>query len=88
MTLRYAHLSPNYKRSTVELLCNRLETFWSPEGVKEKDETLTEVKNILYNKMLLKRAEVAELADARDLKSYKKPSTSPSFLDGKSLQFI
>jgi len=69
MTLRYSHLSPNFKRSTVELLCNRLETFWRPDGVSEPDEKLTPIKNILYNKQNLIAGRVAELADAQDLKS-------------------
>jgi hypothetical protein len=31
MTRRYTHLSPEYKKSTVELLCNKVENFWDLE---------------------------------------------------------
>ncbi|MEW6557531.1 MAG: tyrosine-type recombinase/integrase [Elusimicrobiota bacterium] len=31
MTLRYSHLSPNFKRSAVEVLCTRMDTIWTPK---------------------------------------------------------
>jgi len=69
MTLRYSHLSPNFQRSTVELLCNRMDTFWTPEGIKASDTKQAETKILLNNKVLSNFAAVAELADAQDLKS-------------------
>jgi len=68
MTLRYSHLSPNYKRSTVELLCNRVDTFWTPRQVEN-----TEKKGIvekLLTDITKNNARVAELVDAQDLKSW------------------
>ena len=51
------------------LLCNRQEAFWGFEGAEGDDESLTNIKNILYNKRNLRSAGVAELADAQDLKT-------------------
>ena len=41
MTLRYSYLSPDFKRSTVELLSTRMDTFWT---LLENRGKLPEVK--------------------------------------------
>ena len=48
MTLRYAHLSPDYKRRAVETLCNKMDTIWTP---RQKREKLT-VESVLSNSHL------------------------------------
>jgi len=37
MVLRYAHLSPNYKREAVEILSSKMDTIWTPSGEEKKD---------------------------------------------------
>jgi len=38
MTLRYSHLSPNHKMQAVETLAGHLDSFWTPEVGKQKQE--------------------------------------------------
>jgi integrase len=33
MTLRYSHLSPDHKKRAVDILGNRMDTFWTPEDI-------------------------------------------------------
>ncbi|MFH1779506.1 MAG: site-specific integrase [Candidatus Omnitrophota bacterium] len=40
MTLRYAHLSPDYKKQAVDILGKRMDTFWTPEAVSGKSQDL------------------------------------------------
>lgn len=42
MTQRYAHLSPDHKRSAVNTLCNKVDTIWTPSK-KEKKLTVDDV---------------------------------------------
>ncbi|MBU4343393.1 MAG: tyrosine-type recombinase/integrase [Candidatus Omnitrophica bacterium] len=35
MTLRYAHLSPHYKRHAVDVLAKRMDTIWTPEAEEQ-----------------------------------------------------
>ncbi|HBU69635.1 MAG TPA: hypothetical protein DEE98_04550 [Elusimicrobia bacterium] len=44
MTRRYTHLSPEYKKSTVELLCNKVDNFWKPEEKAETTPTMMDHK--------------------------------------------
>jgi len=61
MTLRYSHLSPNFKRQAIELLNKQLDTFWTPAlETTPKNEGLNEavlssensVKNGGYSSMV------------------------------------
>ena len=36
MTLRYAHLSPDFKKKAVDIFYDRMDTIWTPEQKKEK----------------------------------------------------
>jgi len=49
MTLRYSHLSPDFKRSTVELLCTRMDTFWTLGGTESKSESNETTENVVVN---------------------------------------
>ena len=60
--MRYAHLSPDFMANAVQ----RLDTLWTPKGIlKAKQDTVNQLQHYAnqYD------AEVAELADAQDLKS-------------------
>ncbi len=67
--MRYSHLSPNFKKSAVELLgfeyvtnMSQIEDFGEERKI-ENIEKPSIIGRFLYN------GRVAELADARDLKS-------------------
>ena len=40
MTLRYSHLSPDHKKRAVEVLCNGMDTIWTPNQKLRKIENL------------------------------------------------
>ena len=44
MTLRYAHLSPVHKRSAMELLGMKMDTFWTPDKNLEQERKTETVK--------------------------------------------
>ena len=69
MTLRYFHLSSGHKRRAINILGRRLDTIWTPEAKKGKEEKLAHFLNLLYNEANEEYAGVAELVDAVDLKS-------------------
>lgn len=68
MTLRYSHLSPNFKRSTVELLCKQPDTFWTLGQISKKEEEKPDSKNITFISSFLKTGnqEVAECLDIQN----------------------
>jgi len=49
MTLRYSHLSPDHKKRAVDILGQRMDTIWTPEGKSENPEK-SPVPEILDNK--------------------------------------
>ncbi len=54
MTLRYAHLSPDYKKRAVDVLARRMDTFWTPGPKKENAEKVLKpqrfnIKRIITN---------------------------------------
>jgi len=69
MTLRYSHLSPNFKKSAVELLGQKLDTFWTLSGNAVGTTESASKHKLPYNWAVLNNGRVAESADARDLKS-------------------
>jgi len=52
MTLRYAHLSPDFKKKAVDIFYDRTDTIWSPEKKKEKSEKVVISENIDVAKVL------------------------------------
>lgn len=67
MTLRYSHLSPDFKRSTVELLCNKMDTFWTLDGAGENNKKDVALKNPRIFKKFRNDAPIAQLVEQRTL---------------------
>ncbi len=53
MTLRYSHLSPNYKRNAVDILGKKLDTFWTPTDIASNCHNPTTIQHI-DNKEVIK----------------------------------
>lgn len=49
MTLRYAHLSPDFKNRAVNVLDRQMDTIWTPRAIKKDKEVLT-VSQLFENK--------------------------------------
>jgi integrase len=50
MTLRYSHLSPDFKKRAVDVLSKKMDTFWTPsdQSTKQASDTLT-VNHLITN---------------------------------------
>lgn len=48
MTLRYSHLSPDHKKRAVDILGQRLDTFWTPSAIEKKPEETVHSVSALY----------------------------------------
>jgi len=70
MTLRYAHLSGDYKKEVVDKLGQRMDTIWSPEPIPTDEPNMLKSLKVNQGNLLAILSRDGGTADAKDLKSF------------------
>ena len=70
MTLRYAHLSGDYKKEVVDKLGQRMDTVWTPSPISIDESNMLKSVRVNQDKELEVVSRDGGMADAKDLKSF------------------
>ncbi len=77
MTLRYSHLSPDHKKRAVDILGQRMDTFWTPKATHEASKEFT-VSQILDNPEVIDNGPLAQSVE-QDTLNVKVVGSTPTW---------